>query len=113
MIRFAAPWLLLGTAVLPLVAVVYWLSLRRLKGSVRMSDLGLVKGIRASLWARLRHAPFVLRLTALALLLVAFARPQAGSSQEEVLTRGIDIMLVMDNSTSMAAEDFKPRNRLA
>ncbi|HZI95124.1 MAG TPA: VWA domain-containing protein [Patescibacteria group bacterium] len=113
MIRFASGWLLFALAIVPLVALAHWLTLKRSRGSVRMSDVSLVKGTRASVWTRLRHAPIVLRLAALSLLLVAFARPQAGSSQEEILTRGIDIMLVMDNSTSMAAEDFKPRNRLA
>lgn len=113
MIRFASPLFLAGLAVLPLVGLVYWLTQRRSKGSVRLSDVTLVKGLRPTFWTRIRHAPIALRLAALALLVVAFARPQAGASQEEILTRGIDIVMTVDNSTSMAAEDLKPNNRLA
>jgi Ca-activated chloride channel family protein len=53
----------------------------------------------------------VLRLLALALLIIAFARPQAGSAREVVLGEGIDIVIVLDISGSMAALDFEP-NRL-
>ncbi len=58
-----------------------------------------------------RSLPFV-RFLALALLAVAFARPQFVEKQEEIKTEGIDIMLALDVSGSMQAEDFKPRNRL-
>jgi Ca-activated chloride channel family protein len=44
---------------------------------------------------------------------VAFARPRSGAAHEEITTRGIDIVVAVDDSTSMAAEDFKPKNRLA
>lgn len=113
MIRFASPWLLLILLAVPVVIARHRHSLRRARSSLSFPDLGLLKGIRPSMALRARHAPLVLRVTALLLLGLAFARPQAGSSQEEILTRGIDIILALDNSTSMAAEDFKPRNRLA
>lgn len=113
MIRFASPWLLLGLLAVPAVVARYAMAQRRARGSVRISDLALLRGIRPSLAARARHLSFALRAVGLALLLVAFARPQAGSAHEEILTRGIDIVLALDNSTSMAAEDFKPHNRLA
>jgi Ca-activated chloride channel family protein len=113
MMQFASPWLLLSLAALPLVGLVHYLTLRGSKSSVKVSDVSLVKGSRPTIWTRLRQAPIALRLAALALLGLALARPQSGASQEEILTRGIDIMLAVDNSTSMAAEDLKPRNRLA
>jgi Ca-activated chloride channel family protein len=53
-----------------------------------------------------------LRVLALALLAVAVARPQAGTENREVTSEGIDIMLALDISGSMRAEDFKPQNRL-
>ena len=59
------------------------------------------------------HLPFYSRLLALALLVVALARPQLGYEWEESLTEGIDIEVVLDVSGSMGAEDFQPRNRLA
>ncbi len=112
MIRFASPWLLLGLLIVPLLVLRYWRAQKRARGSVRLPDLGMLQGIRPSLATRSRHLTFALRMLALALLVMAFARPQTGSSHEEILTRGIDIVLAVDNSTSMAAEDFKPRNRL-
>ncbi|MBZ0251801.1 MAG: VWA domain-containing protein, partial [Candidatus Methylomirabilis sp.] len=63
----------------------------------------------------LRHlalAPAVLRVTALALFAAALARPQLVHRSEEVLTKGIDIVLTLDISGSMKAEDFQPLNRL-
>jgi Ca-activated chloride channel family protein len=61
---------------------------------------------------RLRHLPQGLRIAALLLLIAAFARPQTGRQEEEVLTEGIHIVLAVDVSGSMRTEDFKPRNRL-
>jgi Ca-activated chloride channel family protein len=59
----------------------------------------------------LRHLPLALRLLFLAALVIALARPQSVSSTENVSTEGIDIVLVLDISGSMLAEDFTP-NRL-
>ena len=53
-----------------------------------------------------------LRYAALAALVAAAARPQSGSTQVRVMGEGIDIVLVVDASGSMKAEDFAPRNRL-
>lgn len=113
MMRFATPWILTGLALIPALALWRWRAHRRGHSSIRFPDLKLLEGIRPSLAARLRNAPFALTLLGLTLVLLALARPQSGSTHEEVLTQGIDIMLALDNSTSMAAEDFKPQNRLA
>lgn len=59
----------------------------------------------------LRHVPFVLRMVAVALLIVILARPQSTNSWSNSSTEGIDIMLAMDISGSMLAQDLKP-NRL-
>lgn len=59
----------------------------------------------------LRHVPFVLRMTAVAFLIVVLARPQSTNSWQNTSTEGIDIMLAMDISGSMLAQDLKP-NRL-
>lgn len=56
----------------------------------------------------LRHLPFVLRLTALCLIILAIARPRSSSQVEKIDTEGIDIVLAMDVSTSMLARDFTP-----
>jgi len=94
-----------------LIGVYVWLQ-RRGKSSLRYSDLALFANLRPAWSVRWRHLPFTLRMICLALLVLAMARPQAGQTEQEVLTEGIDIMLVLDNSGSMAAEDFKPKNRL-
>lgn len=57
------------------------------------------------------HAPFVLRLLTFVMLILVLARPQTSNSWQNTQTEGIDIMLAVDVSTSMLAEDLKP-NRL-
>jgi len=60
----------------------------------------------------LRHLPVVLAGLGLALAAVAMARPQHGSLKENATTEGVDIVVALDVSGSMAAQDFQPRNRL-
>ena len=114
MFRFADPYFFLLLPVIP--AMVYWYlrSLRRLKArtTLRYSTLGVVKQVNPSAKTRLRHLLFMLRAAAVALLIVALARPQSGRKESDVSTEGVDIMLALDISSSMLAEDFKPNNRL-
>ncbi len=56
----------------------------------------------------LRHAPFVLQAVAVALLVVALARPQGASDSQRVSTEGVDIVLALDISTTMEARDLRP-----
>jgi len=56
----------------------------------------------------IRHVPFLLRIAALSLMIVAIARPRSSSKVERIDTEGIDIVLAMDVSTSMLARDFSP-----
>ena len=56
----------------------------------------------------LRPVPFILRMVALAAIIVAIARPRSSSTFEKIDTEGIDIMLALDVSTSMLARDFVP-----
>jgi Ca-activated chloride channel family protein len=60
----------------------------------------------------MEHLPTFLNLLVLSLLIIGLARPQEGRVYEEIETRGVDIMLCLDISTSMRAEDFQPKNRL-
>ena len=55
-----------------------------------------------------RHVPFLLRIFALAMIIVAIARPRSSQDMEKIDTEGIDIVLAMDVSTSMLARDFTP-----
>ncbi len=114
MFRFANPWLLLLLLIVPALAAWYVVRLRRARpGALQFSSLALTTGTPSSLRVTLRHLPVVLRLLSIALLIVMLARPQTGHAREVVKGEGIDIMLVIDISGSMAAEDFKPDNRLA
>jgi Ca-activated chloride channel family protein len=60
---------------------------------------------------RWRVFPFVIGLLGYAALVVALARPRLGLSRTESWTEGVDIVIALDASGSMAAEDFKPKNR--
>lgn len=55
-----------------------------------------------------RHLPFIFRIAALCLIIIAIARPRSSSQMERIDTEGIDIALAMDVSTSMLARDFNP-----
>ena len=113
MLRFANPEFLGLLVLLPLF--VYWYLKKNPKrgGTLTYSNLRLVKNVKKHTSKRnYRHLIFSLRLVALALLIVCFARPQAGHTEEEILTEGVDIVLALDISSSMLAEDFKPNNRL-
>lgn len=105
-------WLL---ALLVPVAVLWWNRRRRRVGLRFPSVEGLgdvARGARRS-WHRL---PSLLRAAALALIVLALARPQQGLEESRLTTEGIDIVLTVDVSTSMLAEDFQlrgeRRNRL-
>ena len=104
--RFAAPQAFLLLTLLPLVA---WFYLRRGRtATVRFSSLRRVGSLRRSMRLRARPLLLVLRLAALALLIVAIARPQMSRSETRVSTEGIALEMVVDRSSSMRAEmDFE------
>lgn len=99
--------------VLAIGLLVYYFRFKRAKvSSIRYSDVNLVRRLKPSLRLRERHVLPVLRALAIVFLAFALARPQSGRKGQEVSSEGIDIMLVLDISGSMRAEDFKPHNRL-
>ncbi len=104
--------LVLGGIVVALMVWHYLFRMPQRSATVRYSDLTLVQSNSKTLRQRLRPLVFWLRVLAVACLFVALARPQAGNEKREIETEGIDIMLVLDISGSMKAEDFKPQNRL-
>ena len=80
--------------------------------AVVYSDIRLVKRASRSKKQKFRFILTLLRVLAIALFFVAFARPRSGTEYKESSSEGIDIMLALDVSSSMQAEDFKPDNRL-
>jgi Ca-activated chloride channel family protein len=110
--HFQNPWFLAGLAAVPLLAWDYFRKTQRRKASIRFPTLALIKKVQPSWAYKARHLLLVLRLLTVALFCVALARPQYGEAIEDVTTQGVDIVLVLDVSTSMKTMDFRPANRL-
>jgi len=109
------PPLAIFLAGLVTVAAMIWYYARRHRRrsvAVKFSDIRIVSRAARSHRRRWRVLLPVLRVLAVALLFVAFARPRSGTELQEVTSEGVDIMLALDVSSSMQAEDFKPLNRL-
>lgn len=109
---FANPtYLYLLLLLVPLIGW-YIYKLGKSQASLQVSSADAFESPKAASWkVYLRHVPFVLRMLVIGLLIVILARPQSTNSWENTSTEGIDIMLALDISTSMLAEDLKP-NRL-
>ena len=106
---FANPsYLFLLLLIVTLNAAYVWKQ-RRSQASMEMSSSEAfdVKGITTAK-VRLRHLPFVLRMVAIALVIVILARPQSTDSWQNSSTEGIDIMMAVDISGSMLARDLRP-----
>jgi Ca-activated chloride channel homolog len=106
-VSFARPWLLLLLLALP---VWWWLRRRSAVPAARYSDVTLpAQASRRRWWVRL---PPVLRGFTLAALVLAAAGPRIGGDTVEIKQEGIAIVITIDISSSMLAEDFAPSNRL-
>lgn len=103
-------YLLLLLLTIPYV-VWYWFKHKSSTPSIRVSSTEAMFQAPKSLRQRLLHLPLLLRLACYTLAVIALARPQTSNSWSSKHTEGIDIMLCMDVSTSMLAEDLKP-NRI-
>ncbi|MBN1596190.1 VWA domain-containing protein [candidate division FCPU426 bacterium] len=94
---------------LPVLLVLFMAVRDRLKAKgVFFSQAGVFHGYKPSLSVYLRYLPLLLRVLAVAALVIAVLRPQALKGENEVALKGINIMLVVDLSGSMVAEDLKP-----
>ncbi len=98
---------------LVLIPIIYWYikELYKSDASLQISSHRNLVSFPKSLKVRLMHLPFILRVLAVILIVIAVARPQASNSWRTENTEGIDIMIALDISGSMLAEDFRP-NRL-
>ena len=112
--RFQDPAWLWAASLGPLVLLAAWLRERdRVARAVSFPGAARLLRLGSSWRVRLRHAPLALAALGLGLGAVALARPQHGTLRENVTTQGVDIVVALDVSGSMAAEDFHPRNRLS
>jgi len=110
--RFQDPVWLWAALLGPLVLVAVFLRERQGRAVV-FPCAARLKGQPAGLRVPLRHAPPAVAALGLIAGSLALARPQHGTLKEDATTRGVDIVVALDVSGSMAAEDFQPRNRLA
>ncbi len=108
-LSFGSPWLLLLLPGVALLAALPYVWKRRMAPvGIRYADTRLLSDTGSSL--RLRVMPFVsaLRFVALALVIIAVARPQSADAREVIRGEGVDIAIALDISGSMGAEDFDP-----
>jgi len=98
----------------PVVVLVYVKG--RPQGRVKFSSIKNLKRLKPSYTLKARHIPIILRVLALCLLIIALMRPQQGTEETKIKSEGIDIVLAVDVSSSMLAEDFvlkgERKNRL-
>lgn len=109
---FANPtYLYLLLLLIPMIGWYIW-KLCKSQASLQVSSSEAFDAPGVTSWkVYLRHVPFALRMAAIAVLIIILARPQSTNSWQNTSTEGIDIVMAMDISSSMLAQDFKP-NRL-
>jgi Ca-activated chloride channel family protein len=107
-IEFANPKLLWLLLLVPLVILWYVLRHKKQEASMQFSDTYGFAKLPKTWKSYLRHLLFALKMAALALLIVALARPQSSSTNSTSNIEGIDIVMAMDVSGSMLARDLKP-----
>lgn len=116
--QLASPFFLILLIIIPLLFIASrWLHKRTIIPVVRFSDFNhsfatSVEKMRQTFSVKALPMLKVLRFIVLALLIVTLARPQLSQSREHQLAKGIDILLVLDISESMRAEDFEGANRI-
>jgi Ca-activated chloride channel family protein len=93
--------------------IIWWQQRTKAKDNpaVRLTTLAGIAGVKPTWRVRFRPMLFVLRVLALASLSIALARPQSSNTTENIDSEGVDIVLSIDVSGSMLAEDFQP-NRI-
>jgi Ca-activated chloride channel family protein len=109
MIQFAHKeilWFLLATVLMLAGYLLYWRHRRRALG--RMGDPELLASLMPDVSASAHHWKFILLLTGTVLLIIAASGPRVGTRLEEVDQKGREIIIALDVSNSMLAEDVKP-----
>lgn len=96
---------------LPLLVLWYWKKQADRRAAMVVSSTSVLEKTRSGWKRKFYHLPFILRLLTLACIILALARPQTRFDEEQVSGEGVDIILCIDVSGSMLAQDFSP-NRL-
>ncbi len=108
-IVFTNPWFFCAGLIIPVIIYTYIVKNNKRQSGIKVSDIS-AKDL-SSLKTALRHLPFFLRLTTLACIITALANPQLKNTEQNAEGNGIDIVVCIDISGSMAAKDLSP-NRL-
>ena len=106
--QFQDPWLFLLLAIIPLLV---YRTLKNRPATLHFSSLDSLKTLHRKGIEILAATPLILRCLAIALLVMALARPQEGRKSTEILSAGVDILLAIDTSGSMRALDFEKNNQ--
>ncbi len=107
-IEFASSYYLYGLIIIPLLIVWYVFLGRKHQAYVKFSDTSFFTGMPKSWRIYAQRLLFAIKMCALALLIIALARPQSSSKNQKINVEGIDIVLTIDLSSSMLAQDLKP-----
>ena len=106
---FGSPQYLYALLALPaLMAFVWWAFARRAALVQRIGDPALIERLSVAVNRGMRRRRFVLWFLGIALIILALARPQWGSDVQIVEHRGVQVMVALDISRSMLAQDLKP-----
>jgi len=93
---------------IPILALYIWREIKGAVPTIRISSISPWSGKGGGTKKSLRHLPFIFRFIAIAVIILAIARPRSSEDFERVNSEGIDIVFALDISTSMLARDFKP-----
>ena len=106
-LHFASPWWFLGLLIIPLMVYWQYFQKKMVDPTLKMSNL---KGINVTKSWKEKVYPYLptLKIASLVFFIIALARPQLSLKEEKVKAEGIDIMMVMDLSSSMLSKDFDP-----
>jgi Ca-activated chloride channel family protein len=107
-IEFANPGFLYLLVLIPLLIAWYWFRQGKSIPTMQVSGTEAFESTPKSIRHYLYHSMFIFRLIAITLLIIAFARPQSTTKRQNVSIEGIDIVLGLDISGSMLAQDLKP-----
>lgn len=107
-IHFANPAFLYLLIFIPGLITWYFFRIRRNHADLQFSSTTAFEGMKKGLKLYLYPLLYILRLLGFVLLIIALARPQTSMSRQDISVEGIDIVMAMDVSGSMLAQDFKP-----
>jgi Ca-activated chloride channel family protein len=107
-IEFANPGFLYLLVLVPMLTAWYWFRRGKSIPSLQVSNTDVFENTPRSIRHYLYHGMYIFRIIAISLLIVALARPQTSLKRQDVSIEGIDIVLGLDISGSMLAQDLKP-----